>query len=257
MSSVELRGVTVALGGRPVLSGVSASVGSGDWVALVGPNGAGKSTLLRAVCGLQKYAGSIIVDRIDLSALGRRDVARRIALVPQTPTTPTELTVSEYIVLGRVPHSGYLAKPSRRDREAVTRTLERLDLSALRDRRLGSLSGGERQRAVLARALAQEAPLLLLDEPTTGLDIGRQQHVLELVESLRVEAALTVISAMHDLTLAGQYADRLLLLSHGQLIADGSAREVLTEAQIGAHYQASVRVLDERQNVVVVPLRNR
>src|SRR5207248_2598660 len=158
-----------------------------------------------------------------------RELARMIAFVPQNPETPPELTVGEYVLLGRTPHLGYLATEGRRDRQAATRALERLDLLPFAERGLGSLSGGELQRAVLARALAQEAPVLLLDEPTTSLDLGRQQQVLELVDSLRGDG-LTVVSTMHDLTLAGQYADRLVLLDRGMIVAEGEPDAVLSQA---------------------------
>jgi iron complex transport system ATP-binding protein len=160
------------------------------------------------------------------------------------------------VLLGRTPHIGYLGSEGRRDREAAGRALLRLDLADLVPRPLGSLSGGERQRAVLARALAQEAPLLLLDEPTTSLDVGRQQQALELVDALRRSEGLTVLSAMHDLTLAGQYAERLLLLARAELVAGGAPGEVLTEELITAHYAASVRILGlGGGGMAVVPAR--
>src|SRR5207247_6216369 len=138
--------------------------------------------------------------------------------VPQKPEIPSELTVAEYVLLGRTPHIGYLAGEGRADRLAAERAIERLALLPFVGRLLGSLSGGELQRVVLARALAQEAPVLALDEPTTALDLGRQQQVLELVDSLRCDGP-TVVSTMHDLTLAGQYAERLLLLDRGVVVA--------------------------------------
>jgi iron complex transport system ATP-binding protein len=188
--------------------------------------------------------------------IGRREIARHVALVPQVPVMPAELTVREYVLLGRTPHLGYLASEGRSDHVAVGTALQRLDLVSLAQRRLDSLSGGERQRATLARALAQEAPILLLDEPTASLDVGRQQQVLELVDVLRETEGLTVVSAMHDLTLASEYADRLLLLSGGELVADGFAREVLTEQIISDHYGATVRVFaDDGAGVAVIPAR--
>ena len=167
------------------------------------------------------------------------------------------MTVREYVLLGRTPHVGYLGSESSVDRAAAERALACLDLLAFTRRRLGSLSGGERQRAVLARALAQEAPLLLLDEPTAALDLGHQQRALELVDELRQTNALTVLSAMHDLTLTAQYADRLLLLADGRPAAEGSPAEVLTEHLISAHYGARVLVLNESSTVAVLPRRER
>jgi iron complex transport system ATP-binding protein len=256
VTAVGLGGISVTLGGARVVDRVSASVDHGEWVTVIGPNGAGKSTLLRAVAGLVAYEGRIEVLGDDARRLTRREHARRIAVVAQAPTMPADASVRDYVLLGRTPHIGYLASESRSDHEAVARALDRLDLGSLADRRLTSLSGGERQRAVLARALAQEAPVLLLDEPTTALDVGRQQQVLEIVDELRGVEELTVLSAMHDLTLAGQYADRLLLLDRGRLVAAGSAADVLTRALIAEHYRADVRVVGEPETgLVVVPVR--
>src|SRR5207253_652931 len=188
---------------------------------------------------------AVLVDGVPARGLTRRELARRIAFVPQEPHLPAEMSVADYVLLGRTPHLGYFGKAGRSDLEAADRALTRLDLTELAGRRLGTLSGGERQRAVLARALAQDAPLLLLDEPTSALDIGRGQQVLELVDGLRREAGLTVLATMHDLTLAGQYADRLLFLDGGRVVAGGTAREVLTRELVARHYGAEVTILDD------------
>jgi iron complex transport system ATP-binding protein len=256
VSAISLEEVTVEIGAAPILHAISASVEPSEWVCLIGPNGAGKTTLLRAVAGLLGYSGSISLSGRGVAALGRGELSRRVAFVPQVPVMPVDMTVIEYVLLGRTPHIGYLGSEGRRDRDAAGRALLRLDLAGLAWRPLGSLSGGERQRAVLARALAQEAPLLLLDEPTASLDVGRQQQALELVDALRRSEGLTVFSAMHDLTLAGQYAERLLLIAGGRLAASGTPGEVLTEELIAAHYAASVRILDlDGAGVAVVPAR--
>jgi iron complex transport system ATP-binding protein len=183
-------------------------------------------------------------------------VARLVAFVPQKPETPPALTVAEYVLLGRTPHIRYLGGEGRRDRDAATRALRRLELEAFAERPLGSLSGGELQRTVLARALAQEAPVLLLDEPTTALDLGRQQLVLELVDALRGDG-LTVVTTMHDLTLAGQYAQRLVLLDEGSVVAEGTAAEVLSAPNVAAHYGANVRIVEDGAGVFVLPVRSR
>ena len=256
MSAVELKGISVRLGGAEVVAGISAMVEDGAWVGLIGPNGAGKTTVLRAIAGLVSYAGSVRVGGEEVARLGRTRVARRVALVPQEPAIPVDTRVADYVLLGRTPHVGSFSRESAHDLETAGAALERLDLLAFAGRRLGSLSGGERQRAVLARAIAQEAPILLLDEPTAALDVGRQQQVLELVDELRRERGLTVVSAMHDLTLAGQFAHRLLLVDGGRLVAEGEPAEVLTEELVATHYGASVRVVaDPELGVVVVPAR--
>jgi iron complex transport system ATP-binding protein len=253
---VRAEAVGISLDGACVVDGVGFALEEGEWLGLIGPNGAGKTTLLKAVAGLVPYAGSIRVGGDEVAGLGRRAVARRVALVPQIPVIPPDTTVLEYVVLGRTPHLGYAGSPGTRDVVAARSALARLDGAHLVDRRLGSLSGGERQRAVLARAVAQDASLLLLDEPTSALDVGAQQQVLELVASLRAGGGLTVLSAMHDLTHAGQYADRLLLLDGGCEQAGGAPAEVLTEELIARHFGASVRIVaDERTGIAVVPLR--
>jgi iron complex transport system ATP-binding protein len=253
---IALRQLSVALGGATVVDGVSAAVEPGEWVAVIGPNGAGKTTLLRAVASLVDYDGTVELMGDDVRGLSRGERARRVAVVTQIPTMPPEMSVREYVLLGRTPYIGYLASERRRDFEAADAAMARLDLGGLARRRLSALSGGERQRVVLARALAQQARLLLLDEPTTSLDVGRQQQVLEIVDELRATEGLTVLSAMHDLTLAGQYADRLLLLDRGRLVASGAAADVLTRALIAEHYRADVRVVGGPESgLVVVPVR--
>jgi iron complex transport system ATP-binding protein len=252
---IVLEDVSARLGGAPVLRGVSGAVADGEWVAVIGPNGAGKTTLLRAIAGLVGFDGMIEIDGRGVSSLRRRELSRLVALVPQDPLMPREMTAGEYVLLGRTPYVPYLGTESRRDVAAVSHALDRLDLGGLADRRLGTLSGGERQRAVIARALAQETRVLLLDEPMSGLDVGRQQQALELVDGLRSDSRLTIVSALHDLTLAGQYADRLVLLDRGAVVADGSPRDVLTEERVAAHYGAAVRVIDDEAGLAVVPTR--
>ena len=256
MSLLRLQNVSVDLEGNRVVDDLRLSVDRGKWVALIGPNGAGKTTALRAVAGLVPYRGGIGVLGDEAASLPRREIARRIAYVPQDPVLPPDMTVIEYVLLGRTPHLGYSAAAGPRDVDACRLALARLDAAHLADRRLGSLSGGECQRAVLARSMAQSAGLLLLDEPTTALDIGAQQQVLELISTLRRDGNLTVLSAMHDLTIAGQYADRLVLLDRGREVASGAPKEVLTEENLARHYGASVRVLgDDDAGLAVVPLR--
>ncbi|MGH3040290.1 MAG: ABC transporter ATP-binding protein [Gaiellaceae bacterium] len=253
---LEVEGAGVELDGVQVVQELAFDLEAGGWLGLIGPNGAGKTTLLRAVAGLVPYAGSIRIQGEEVAALGRRAAARRVAVVPQIPVIPPDTSVLEYVVLGRTPHLGYAGTPGARDIVAARSALARLDGAHLVDRRLGSLSGGERQRAVLARAVAQNASLLLLDEPTSALDVGAQQQVLELVASLRADGGLTVLSAMHDLTHAGQYADRLLLMDGGREQASGPPHEVLTERLVARHFGATVRIVaDEVTGIAVVPLR--
>jgi iron complex transport system ATP-binding protein len=250
-----VRRLDVRLGGRPILVDVALEVPLGSWVCIVGPNGAGKTTLLHALAGLIPSEGEIELWGRPLRSFGRRERARQIALVPQQPVIPDGITVGEYVRLGRMPHLGVLGAERREDVVAVDVELDRLELRSATDRRLDSLSGGEFQRVVIARALVQEAPLLLLDEPTTGLDLGHQVRMLELVEELRRTKGISVVSTMHDLTLAGRFADRFVLLSEGRVVSAGPRGDVLDTAVIAEHFGASVRVLgDGEVGWAVVPV---
>jgi iron complex transport system ATP-binding protein len=224
-------------------------------MAVIGPNGSGKTTLLRSVAGLVPFSGEVRLDDTPVTALDRRARARTVAYVPQRPVIPEGMTVTDYVLMGRTPHIPYLGVEGRRDLEVVADALEQLELGELAGRPLATLSGGETQRALLARALVQEAPVLLLDEPTSALDVGHQQEALELLDRMRVERSLTVLSAMHDLTLAAQFAHSLVLLSGGRCVAAGAPRDVLTEDAIRRHFGAAVRVIDDGDGLHVVPTR--
>jgi iron complex transport system ATP-binding protein len=252
---IELRGAGVARGGRPVLEDVTLRVPRGGWTTLIGANGAGKTTLLLAVAGVVPHTGSIAVAGWDPRRAPSSRRARRVAIVWQNPLLPPDMTVAEYVMLGRTPYLGMLGRAGREDERAAREAMGRLDLGRLSDRRLGALSGGERQRAALARALAQEAPVLILDEPTSALDVGRQQEALELVGELRAERGLTVLGAMHDLTLAGQYAEELALLGDGRLVRHGPPSAVLTPELVATHYGAQVEVVEIGGTPVVLPVR--
>ncbi|MBV9451538.1 MAG: ABC transporter ATP-binding protein [Streptosporangiaceae bacterium] len=257
MSAVAVRDLTVDLDRTSILHGVSCEAGSGGWLALIGPNGAGKTTLLRAVAGLVPYRGEVLLDGVGTGSLSGRDRARLIAYVPQEPVLPPDMTVAEYVLLGRTPYIRFLGGPGRSDREAADRAAGRLGVARFSGRRLASLSGGERKRVVLARALAQEPKVMLLDEPTASLDIGHQQQVLDLIDELRTTGGLTVLSTLHDLTTAGQYASQLMLLHEGRIEAAGTAAEVLTEERIGRVYAAHVCVTTGADGTIVTPLRER
>jgi iron complex transport system ATP-binding protein len=257
MSSLRLDGVSVSYDRRVALAPFTSEVRSGEWLCLIGPNGAGKSSILRAIAGLVPHDGVISVDGAPLSIRSARRRATLVAYVPQSPAMPADMTGFEYVMLGRSPYVSYFGHESRHDRAMVGSVLQRLDLVAFAGRPLGTLSGGEQQRLVIARALAQEAPVLLLDEPTSALDIGHQQQALELVDRLRREHGLTVVSAMHDLTLAGLYADRLALLHEGYLVAMGDAAHVLRAETLSEFYGASVTVHQQSDGtVVVIPRRS-
>lgn len=246
---ISWRRVAVAYSSNTIVGPVDIEVADGEWVALIGPNGAGKSTLIKAAVDIVPYTGVI--------SLGGRE--RRpgldIAWMPQRPQLPDQMGVGDYVLLGRTPHLGYLAAEGRHDVETMRSALAKLDMTEFARRPMHTLSGGEMQRAVLARALAQEAPVLLLDEPTAGLDPGHAVDVLDVVDELRREEGLTVVIAAHDLTLAARFADRLVLISGGAVAAAGSPEEVLHEEVLTAHYGAGIRVLNDSDGPIVVPVR--
>ncbi|MEY4373025.1 MAG: hypothetical protein RL219_1794 [Actinomycetota bacterium] len=256
MSRLDIRGLSVQFGRRTAVDSFGAAVAPGEWLCLIGPNGAGKSSILRSVVGLVESSGDIEVNGRSIRGIPNRDRARLVAYVPQSPVLPDDMTAFEYVLLGRNPFVGTFRSETRHDRNVVNDVLEQLGLAGFRDRYLAAMSGGERQRLVIARALAQEAPVLLLDEPTTALDIGHQQQALDLVDNLRRKHGLTVVSAMHDLTLAGLYSDRLALMHEGHLVAQGTAAEVLRPETLAEFYNVSVQVHHAADGtVIVVPVR--
>lgn len=253
-SGIGVRGLRVSFDDNPVLEGVDLSVAPGEWVNVVGPNGAGKTTLLRSLLGAVRHSGRISID--GSSGHSTMERARALAYVPQNPVMPPAMLVVDYVLLGRTPHRGAFSADTAEDLAVAAEVLARLDLDGFAERHVGSLSGGERQRAVLARALAQQAPVLLLDEPTTALDLGHQQAVLDLVDALRSERSLTVLATLHDLTLAARYGDRVALLAAGRIAADGAPADVLTEESIRRWFGAEARVLDDGDGPVIVPRRS-
>ena len=254
--TLSVRDVAVGFDGRTVLGPLDLDVAAGSWLCLIGPNGAGKTSLLHAVAGLVPHRGTVLVGGDALGTMRPMERARRVALVPQKPTVPVELCVAEYVLLGRTPHIPPFGVESAHDRAVVTDVLERLSLVPFASRPLGRLSGGELQRVLLARALAQQTPVLLLDEPTTALDLGHQQRVLALVDELRHEYGLAVLTTMHDLTLAGAYADALVLLAGGSVVAAGSPDAVLQRDTLQRCYGADVEVVTMPDGtLVVVPVR--
>ncbi|MFC1915052.1 heme ABC transporter ATP-binding protein [Chloroflexota bacterium] len=244
-----------------VLDGIDLSVAAGEMVALLGPNGSGKTTLIRLASGVLKPGrGEVSLDGASLSRLSRRSIARAMAVVPQQFHIIFSFTVAEVVMLGRIPFLKAFAEEREIDKQIAADALELVGISELRGRRFDELSGGERQKVILAMALAQQPELLLLDEPTTHLDIAHQIEILELVRSLNRERGLTVIAAMHDLNLASLYFDRLVLLKEGRICADGAPQQVLTEARIREVFSAAVGVQPHpttgAPHIVVMPRRN-
>ena len=254
---LDASGVHVELGGQAILRNVDVTVRRGEVVGLVGPNGAGKSTLLRVVTGmLRPSAGTVAIEGDELGALPRRKLAMRVAVVQQLPEAPPTMRVRDLVVLGRHPHLGLLARESRHDFEIVAEAMRRAGCDRFADRELGSLSGGERRRAFIARALAQEATLLLLDEPTSNLDAQAQVEILELVADLAAGGS-GVLLIVHDLTLAAAYCDRVVLLDRGEVVAEGPPSKVVTSEHVQRVYGSGVTVLPHPVSgaPVVIPSR--
>jgi iron complex transport system ATP-binding protein len=228
---------------RPVLSAVSLSIQAGEVLALLGPNGAGKTTLLRVLARqLRPTAGTVMLDEAHLWTHGPGWVAQRIALAPQGRPPERPLTVAEAVALGRAPHRGWVLPLTAADQEAVRRALARAGLRRLTDRPVTELSAGEGQRVVLARALAQEPAVLLVDEPTSHLDLRYQSELLDRLRQLAHDDGMAVVLALHDLNLAGLWADRVALLAGGRLVAVGTPDEVLTQERLEATYDTPLAV---------------
>jgi iron complex transport system ATP-binding protein len=241
---LSVSGLRVVYGERVALRDVDMSVGAGEVVGLVGPNGGGKTTLLRAITrGVALQAGTVLIDGEDASRLRTRDLARKVAVVPQSPTLPVGFLAREIVVMGRTPYLGFFDQEGPEDYHQADEALEMLGALELAARRVEELSGGERQNVVLARALAQQTPALLLDEPTANLDIGHQVLIARLLRWLARERGVAVLAALHDLTLASLYCDRLVLLAAGSVVAEGCAADVLTRDNLRRAYNADVMVV--------------
>jgi len=241
---LQVNSLSVGYGSRVVLKDLTFSVQPGEILGVIGPNGAGKTTLIRALSGVAiPRTGEVRVGGTSLQDLHPGERARRVAVVPQARSLPPAFTGWELVLLGRTPHLNWLGHVSRSDEERVNQALERAQALDLAPRRLGELSGGEQQRLLLARALAQEAPLLLLDEPTTHLDLQYQIGLLDQVRSLALTDRMAVVVALHDLNLVACYADRVALLVDGRLRAFGLPPEVLQPELLGQVYNLPLQVL--------------
>jgi iron complex transport system ATP-binding protein len=257
VSSLEVLELSVRAGPKTLIADVNLSVDAGTWCTVIGPNGAGKTTLVETVAGLRRSShGTVTLSGESVRAMNERQRALRVALVPQHPIIPFGMSVHDYVALGRTAYHGLLRAPSARDRRCVEDVLDRLSLNEFAARDVATLSGGERQRMVLARALAQATPVMVLDEPITGLDLRHQIAILELLQHEVRESGLTVLATLHDLTLAGQFADRLVLLDHGRLVLDGPSGEVVRSRQLEECYGMQLRVIDVDGADVVIPVRH-
>ena len=250
--------LTAGYGGTPVLQGVTVTVEAGGMTGVLGPNGAGKTTLLRCLTGLCRPArGDVKLFGEDAAALPAEARARLVAVVPQELEMPLPFTVEETVRVGRTAHLGRWGRPTARDEEAVERAMAYTDVAEFRHRRFSELSGGEKQRVLIALAVAQESRILMMDEATSHLDFDHRVEIMQLVERLNREHGTTVLLTSHDLNLAAEYCSRLLLLDKGRLIADGTAREVLTPETLRRAFRCDVRIQSDPAtgSVTVVPAR--
>jgi iron complex transport system ATP-binding protein len=251
-------GVTVGYADRVVLDNLDITIPTGVITTVIGPNGCGKSTLLRTLSRLLKpRQGTVLLDGHDIARLKTKDIAKRMGLLPQTPIAPEGLTVADLVARGRHPHQSWLRQWSREDEAVVAEALAWTDMADLGDRPVDELSGGQRQRAWISMALAQGTDLLLLDEPTTYLDLSHQIDVLELVARLHTERGRTVVVVLHDLNLAARYAQRLVAMRDGALVASGTPHEVLTEQLLADVFDLEARVVPDpvAGTPLVVPVR--
>jgi iron complex transport system ATP-binding protein len=255
--SVAVTHLSVRAGAKVLVDDVNLDIGPGTWCTIIGPNGAGKTSLVESIAGLRRPStGSISISGRSLDSMNERERARAVSLVPQHPVIPSGMSVYDYLALGRIAYHGLFRNASPHDRTIIESVIERLGLAEFRDRDVITLSGGERQRMVLARALVQSTMVVVLDEPTTGLDLRHQMELLELLKEEIAQCGLTVVATLHDLTLAGQFADRLVLLDDGRVILDGPASQVVRSDELARHYGMNLRVVDVDGADVVVPVRH-
>ena len=254
---LAVEGMGFSYSRRPIFDGLNMEVAEGEFLGLVGPNGSGKTTLLKIISGvLSQYKGSLRIKNREANRLIPRDRARLVATVQQNPAVPPGFTTLDVVLMGRNPYLGLFQWEGRGDIELCRSAMEMTTSLEFVGRPVSTLSGGELQRVFIARALAQQAPLLLLDEPTAHLDIGFQSSVMDVVQSIRRDARITVLAAMHDLSLAAQYCDRIAVLHKGQILTIGKPDEVITSEVISTAFGAEVSVLRHPvyQTPVVLPM---
>jgi iron complex transport system ATP-binding protein len=259
-SRLSARDLTVGYGDAPVIGGLNVQVPDGQITTVIGPNGCGKSTLLRSLARLLRpKSGAVLLDGHDIASLPTKEVARTLGLLPQSPTAPAGLTVLELVSRGRHPHQSWYRQWSNDDEQAVGEALELTDVADLADRPVDALSGGQRQRVWIAMTLAQQTELLLLDEPTTFLDLAHAIDVLDLVEDLRTTHGKTVVMVLHDLNLAARYSDRLVVMRDGAMLAEGSPAEVITPTVLQEAFGLRAQVISDPTGAgpLVVPLTKR
>lgn len=252
MSLLSVQNLNVALSHRTVLDGLSFDAGRGELIGLIGPNGAGKTTLLRALADLIPFEGDIRLGGEKLAAIGRKTLARQVSYVAQGHEVHWPVSASQAVMLGRLPHIPALGSPGEADRHAVTRAMARADVTQFAERNVLSLSEGERARVLIARALAAEAPILLVDEPVAALDPYHQLQIMEVLRATADDGAL-VIAVLHDLTLASRFAHRIVLLQDGRIGAEGQAGEILSDETLIQAYGIKAARGEHKSAPFIVP----
>jgi iron complex transport system ATP-binding protein len=243
MIGLNVKDLTAGYQGRVVVDGITFSIEQGSIFGLIGPNGSGKTTVFKCISGLLKqWGGSVFLGDEEVSSMPKKKIARKAAFIPQIHAVSFPYTVEEYVLMGRYPHRGRLMPFTPEDHQIVDETIEMLDLAAVRTQRIQRLSGGEMQRVFLACGLAQKPEILLMDEPTTHLDIGHQIRLLDMVKERSLSGGLTVLVTLHDLNLAGLYCTSIALMNHGRIQAQGNPEKVLTSENIEHVYNARVEV---------------
>ena len=258
MEGIETKALSLAYDSDPVIRRLSLSISTGQITTLVGPNGCGKSTLLRGLARLLKpQAGHVLLDGKAIHTLPTKQLARQLGVLPQSPSAPEGLTVYELVAQGRYPHQGFFQQWSQEDEAIAQEALAITNTVALANRPLDTLSGGQRQRAWIAMTLAQNTPILLLDEPTTFLDIGYQLEVMELIERLNRERQMTILLVLHDLNQAARYSHRMIVMRDGAIHADGPPRAVLTRSLLAEVFNIRANILfdPESGTPICVPQR--
>jgi len=239
MIKIEVQDVCLGYGRKVILKGLTFQVRPGEMVGLIGPNGCGKSTIIRALSRIiTTQSGKILLDGKDVARIPRQDLARLLGVVPQMPLLPSAFTAFEIVLMGRNPHLGLFQYEGPRELAITWQAMGKTGTQSFAERRVSELSGGEIQCLLIARVLAQETRAILLDEPTANLDIGRQVEILDLIKNLCRENNMAVLAALHDLNLASQYCDRLVLINNGRIHAEGTPREVITARNIADVYGA-------------------
>ncbi|MDI6781416.1 MAG: heme ABC transporter ATP-binding protein [bacterium] len=240
---LQVKNISASYQQRPVLEGISFQVEDGEFLGIIGPNGAGKTTLLKIMTGVKSpLTGEVMLDGKKMSSLCRKEIAMIMAVVPQSSFIPPLFTVEDVVLMGRYPHQKSRFVTTEEDIKAVEEAMQKTNTSNFRQRPVNELSGGERQEVIIARALAQEPKILLLDEPTASLDIKHQMRILGLVRTLVKENGITAIMVIHDLNLAARFCDRLILLHNQKIYAQGVIKEVLTSQNLKEAYEVETMV---------------